>query len=95
MRESEIEKAVVKWAVQNGWYTKKMKFIGVDGAPDRLFLRQNSDDDRCVVFIEFKKTKGEPRLNQRRRANEMIKHGAHVYAVDSIDGGVSILASFM
>ena len=58
MRESEIEKHLVNQLKKIGVSTRKCKWLGVDGAPDRLILAMGG------IFVELKATGKKPRANQ-------------------------------
>ena len=49
MAEYYIEDNVVAAAEADGWFSRKLQWVGRDGAPDRLFVKLGR-----VVFIEFK-----------------------------------------
>jgi hypothetical protein len=86
MRESYIEKQVVDYAKSRGWFVRKLQWIGVDGAPDRIFIK-----DGVVVFIEFKAPGKKPKLRQEQEAEIIRYHGVGVYVVDAIGYGKSVL----
>lgn len=60
------EVRTVKQAVRHGYRVYKLMFIGVRGAPDRLFGRNG-----YAVLIEFKKPNDVPSLQQLRRHDEL------------------------
>lgn len=86
MRESAIEGKVCHDAEAEGWFCRKLSWIGRTGAPDRLFVKGGR-----VVFIEFKAPGEEPRADQLREHKRLREHGAEVYVVDSISGGQDAL----
>jgi len=47
--EAKIERAVCKWAKEQGCIVVKMTSPGSRGIPDRLFMRKGK-----VLFLEFK-----------------------------------------
>lgn len=87
MLESSVENPVVSRAEAAGYYTRKVKWIGIDGAPDRLFSRA----DRGTVFIEFKKKKKEPRRRQLNEHRDMRAAGIEVHVCDNIEDALRIL----
>lgn len=87
MRESAVENPVVIRAEANGYYVRKVKWIGVDGAPDRVFAR----DDRGTVWIEFKKPGKEPRRRQANEHRDMRAAGMEVYYCDDVDEALRLL----
>ena len=83
-----MEQLLVDRAKMNGWLTKKLKFLGERGAPDRLFIRAGR-----VVFVELKQP-GEAdatSINQRRIIREMREVGAEVHVIDNLKDGYALL----
>ena len=87
MLESSVENPVVTRAEAAGYYVRKVKWVGVDGAPDRLFSR----DDRGTIFIEFKKKYKEPRRRQLNEHRDMRAAGIEVHVCDNIEDALRIL----
>jgi hypothetical protein len=79
--EADIEGYAVKKAAKLGWFTRKLSWIGCDGAPDRLFAH-----DGQIVFIEFKSPTGELSDSQMWEHRELAKQGVVVHVIDSIEG---------
>lgn len=67
-RELEIkaETDTVKQAVRHGYKVRKVAFIGVRGAPDRMFGRHGR-----ATLIEFKREGEVPSAQQLRRHQEL------------------------
>jgi hypothetical protein len=87
VRESEIESNVVASAGAAGWLTRKLRWTGRTGAPDRIFIKGGR-----VVFIEFKATGKVSRGEQSLECQRLRRAGAEVWVdVDSIDYGCRIL----
>lgn len=64
-----------------------MSFIGVRGAPDRLFGRGGR-----AILIEFKAPGEEPTPQQARRQSELAEHfGLEVYWADNLNDAREIL----
>lgn len=85
--EIKAETDTVKQAVKHGWKTRKLMFIGVRGAPDRLFGR-----DGRSVLIEFKRDGETPSLQQLRRHDELRRDfGFVVVWTDSYEEACAIL----
>ena len=78
MRESALERQCVRAAQARGWLVRKLKWIGRDGAPDRVFFRGGK-----VMWLEFKAPGEEPKPIQLREHKRMRSHGASVHVVDS------------
>jgi hypothetical protein len=85
--EYEIEAPVVWWAKHNGWYVRKLQWIGRVGAPDRFFAKNGR-----VVLMEFKRPGGAPRATQRRELKLLKEAGVETYVVDDVERGKDILA---
>jgi hypothetical protein len=78
--ESPIETGVVACAEADGWFSRKLEWVGRKGAPDRLFIK-----DGRVVFMEFKDDGKECTGQQLNEVVRMKSAGAEIYwNVDSI-----------
>lgn len=77
--ESKIERDAIKFAEQQGWWVCKFVSPGLNGVPDRLFIRNGRH-----LFIEFKRPGGEATPQQLKRHREMRAHGAEIYVVDTL-----------
>ena len=78
--EAGVEGPCVHLAKQDGWWTKKVKWIGNDGAPDRIFAKAGR-----TLWIEFKRPDRPHRQRlQAIEQEEMRQAGMEVYRVDSI-----------
>lgn len=77
MLESAVEMPVVRRAEAAGWLVRKLAWVGRNGAPDRIFMK-----DGRVVFIEFKKPGEVPTLLQRTEHERMRAAGMEVYVCD-------------
>lgn len=78
MTESPIEDYVVERAEADGWFVRKMRWIGVDGAPDQFFAK-----DGRVVLIEFKRPLGTARKRQKEEMVALQDAGVEVHVVDN------------
>lgn len=83
MREKYIEDAVVRWAKRAGWFVRKLNWIGVTGAPDRIFIKRGA-----VVFIEFKRPGGSVQPDQADEHRLMAACGAEVLICDDVQQGI-------
>jgi hypothetical protein len=88
--EADIEKKIVAAAERLGWWVAKFVSPGLNGVPDRIFLRLVGNRFRCV-FIEVKRPDEEPSAQQAKRHRELREHGAEVYWVDSLEKALEIL----
>lgn len=80
MRESKIEKYFVDRIVEHGGYTRKIKFIGVNGCPDRLASVYGWQG-----LVEMKQEGKKPRKNQDIRIAELKAAGFKVAVIDSFE----------
>lgn len=102
MRESDIEAHLVKRVRELGGEVRKVKWIGRNGAPDRLvmlpFVWPRKDDSR-TIWVELKAPglaalfPHTPHERQQHREHERMRSmGQRVVVIDSI-GGVEELLS--
>jgi hypothetical protein len=89
-RESKIEEKIWRLAEKRGWWQTKFVSPGLNGVPDRIFLRIKDGVFRCV-FIEVKKPGEEPSRQQNKRREELIAAGAECYWVDALEQASVIL----
>ena len=89
MNESYIERSVVAAAKKNGWFVRKVEWVGHVGAPDRVFIRGG-----LVLWVEFKAPGKKPRPTQVLEHEQMTKHGARVFVVDDVDAGLRLLKAY-
>lgn len=61
-----------------GISTRKVKWIGRDGAPDRLILANGG------IWVELKAPGKTPRANQKIELEALAKAGMTAYCIDSI-----------
>lgn len=104
-RESDIERYLVKRVKDLGGEVRKVKFIGHDGAPDRLVMLPGIvKDHRGVVvtdrtiWIELKTPGGKATFpknaherRQQREHKRLRDMGQRVEVVDSIEGVEEVL----
>lgn len=67
MRESAIERYLVKRIQRIGGRCYKLKFLGHDGAPDRLVILPGGE----IVWVELKTPNGRTRPAQIRMHQEL------------------------
>ena len=91
MRESVIERYLVKRVKEAGGEVRKVKWIGRRGAPDRLVMLPG---DRTLTGLVFSrlcywvelKAPGEPlKPHQAREHNRMRDMGQFVVKIDSLE----------
>lgn len=80
MRESQIEKALVQQVKALGGEVRKVKWIGRNGAPDRLVMLPDNS-----FWAELKAPKEKPTAAQSREHERMRKMGQRVEVINSIE----------
>lgn len=80
MRESDVEKYLVKRAKEFGAEIRKVKWIGRRGAPDRRFMHS-----ACCCWIELKAPGEKLEPHQEREIKLMRKHDETVWVLSSIE----------
>lgn len=97
MRESTIEQYLVEQVKALGGEVRKVKWIGRNGAPDRLVMlplcgRYGPKGTICTFWVELKAPGEKCRPHQIREHERMRRMGQHVVVVDSIEGVDEVLA---
>lgn len=85
-RESEIENYLVERVRDLGGETRKVRWIGRNGAPDRLVMLPG-----ISFWVELKAPGEKVKPHQAREHERMRKYGQRVDVVDSFDGVEAIL----
>jgi hypothetical protein len=85
--KKDIEDKVVELAEADGWFVRKVSWLGRRRAPDRVFIKGGR-----VVWIEFKdRGVSKARVDQEGEHAEMIAAGAEVYVSNSIRHACTVL----
>lgn len=84
--ESYVERKACKWAKSNGWFIRKLSWIGRPSAPDRFFAKGGR-----VVLIEFKRRGKKPTKLQAREIEELREAGVETYVCDNADDAITVL----
>lgn len=98
MRESEIEKYLVKRVNDLGGEVRKVKWIGRRGAPDRVVMFPASEQRfidgawGTVLWVELKAPGEKAKPHQAREHERMRRMGQRVVVVDSIEGVDEVLS---
>lgn len=82
MRESEIEKILVREVKKLGGKAYKWVSPGNDGVPDRIVVLPN----RAPVFVELKTDTGKLSALQKVQCKKLLDLGQRVEIVYGIDG---------
>lgn len=80
MRESTVEGFLLKECAKRGLKTRKIKWLGHDGAPDRVLYVDGG------VYIELKAPGKKLRRIQEKEIQDMREAGMKVLVIDSIEG---------
>lgn len=104
MRESDIEKHLVKRVKELGGEVRKVQWIGRVGAPDRLVMLpqrpwvdvvfgvpRNKVKAPTSYWVELKAPGAKPRPSQLREHERMRSMGQDVVVIDSIEGVEELL----
>jgi len=87
MRESQIENYLVERAKALGGECRKLRWIGRNGAPDRIVMLNGQ-----VIFIELKAPGEKAKPHQVREHERMRRMGQRVEVVDSCERVDEVLA---
>lgn len=78
--EATIERTICREAEKHGWLVRKLTFLGVRGAPDRIFGRGGK-----TIVMEFKRLGAVPTQQQLKRHRELTHDfGWVVYVCDNL-----------
>lgn len=83
---AHVQNPIVTYAKQNGWFVRRVQWLGRRGAPDLMCLKGG-----VYVWIEAKREGEEAEIQQQREHERMRKRGALVYVVDRAEDGYRIL----
>lgn len=95
--EAELEKYLLRRVKELGGDTRKVRWIGRNGAPDRLVLLPEGYAQRgsdytgyrpapaTAFFVELKAPGKQPTAAQRYEHGQLQSYGLRVAVVDSID----------
>jgi hypothetical protein len=91
MRESDIEKYLVKKVKELGGEVRKVKWIGRNGAPDRLVMLP-PHYEHGTIWVELKAPGKVAEPHQLREHTRMRAVGQRVVVIDSLEGVDALLA---
>lgn len=86
--ERKFEQRLVALAKKHGVFCRKVKWIGRNGAPDRMLI----DPLGAVTWVELKSPGKEPTAIQLREHMLMRQHGQTVVVIDSMEGVEALFA---
>lgn len=78
LKERDIEKYLARRVKELGGAIRKVKWLGIANAPDRLVMFKGPH------FVELKKPGEKPRPAQEREFNRMDIHGVRVDVLSTI-----------
>jgi len=79
LKESYVEKYLIKRVKELGGEIRKTKWIGRSHAPDRVVFFKG------VWFVEIKRPNAAARAGQVREHSRMRQHGAAVFVINTIE----------
>lgn len=102
MRESTIEKYLIKQVKAHGGEVRKVQWIGRNGAPDRLVMlpdfwwhcAHGQAGRPGPIFVELKATGEKPTAAQLREHKRMGDCHVRVVVIDSIEGVDELLRGY-
>lgn len=96
MRESDIETYFKKRVLAAGGMVRKVKFLDVNGAPDRLMLIPGSVRKVSVgaVWVELKRPGKGAKPHQAMEHAILRSFGQTVAVIDSIEGVDEIIGTY-
>lgn len=77
-KESAVEKYFCEQVAAHGGEVRKVKWLGRDGAPDRLALFPY-----CLIWVELKRPGKKAEPHQEREHERLRAYGQQVYVIDS------------
>lgn len=81
--EGKIEKYLVDRVRATGGKVRKLKWIGRNGAPDRIVWWPKKRGPALVYFVELKAPGEKPTDEQSREHTKMIRDGLNVVVLSS------------
>jgi len=96
VRESVIEKHLVKRVKELGGEVRKVQWPGRNGAPDRLVMARTTAGElggrHLSVWVELKAPGVAPEPHQLREHARMRAMGQRVVVIDSVESVEALLA---
>ena len=78
MRESDVERYLVRRTKEAGGEIRKVRWVGRRGAPDRLVMLPG-----VTIWVELKRPGGVTQPHQEREHGKLKKMGQQVVVIDS------------
>ena len=84
--ENKVEKHLVDRVKATGGKIRKLKWIGRNGAPDRMVWWPKKRGSADIFFVELKAPGKKPTEQQLKEHKKMRADGLHVIVLDGTDG---------
>ena len=81
MKESKVEKYLVKQVKLEGGQVRKVRFLDRRGAPDRVIFFPDGE----IWWVELKAPGKKAEAHQKREHKRMAKMGQQVVVLDSLE----------
>jgi 3-mercaptopyruvate sulfurtransferase SseA len=81
-----VQNPIISHAKQNGWFVRRVQWIGRHGAPDLVLIKGG-----VTLWFEAKREGKDAEIHQQREHARMRTRGALVYVIDRADEGCRIL----
>jgi Holliday junction resolvase len=82
MKESELERILVREVKKEGGTAYKWISPGNDGVPDRIVIFRGGE----IYFVELKSDSGRVRPLQRKQIDRLLELGQYASVVQGMDG---------
>lgn len=83
----DVQNPVIAYAKANGWFVRRVEWIGRVGAPDAVFAKAGAP----TLWIEFKDDDKPTSLMQDREHERMLRAGMLVFVVGNAALGKVLL----
>jgi hypothetical protein len=84
--ESRVEKHFVERVKATGGFVRKLKWIGRNGAPDRIvWWHKHPAVSANPIFVELKRPKGKAAPHQVEEHMKMMSSGLRVFVLDTVE----------
>lgn len=81
-----VQNPVIGYAKANGWFVRRLAWLGRVGAPDCVFAKAG-----IVLWIEFKDEDGDTSVMQDREHKRMLDAGMKLFVVSNVALGKVLL----
>ncbi len=81
-----VQNPVIEYAKANGWFVRRVQWIGRRGAPDTMMCKGG-----ITLWVEFKDYGEQPEIHQVREHGRMRGAGLLVFVIDDVIDGKALL----